>query len=105
MTKVWAPIAKSVELAVGDRRFPMHMDEDGWWTRPDYKLAAGSDYQFVVDGEALPDPRSPWQPEGVHGPSRHVDHSSFPWTDRHWQARPLASAIVYELHVGTFTPE
>ena len=105
MTRVWAPRAKAVELAVGDRRFPLRIDDDGWWATPDYKLAAGSDYQFIVDGDALPDPRSPWQPYGVHGASRHVDHSSFPWTDQHWQARPLASAIVYELHVGTFTPE
>ena len=52
-----------------------------------------------------PIPRSPWQPFGVHGPSRTVDHDSFHWTDTQWQAPPLASAVVYELHVGTFTPE
>jgi maltooligosyltrehalose trehalohydrolase len=64
----------------------------------------GIDYAFVLDnGEPLPDPRSPWQPHGVHGPSRVVDHAAFPWTDKSWRAGPLASAVIYELHVGTFT--
>jgi maltooligosyltrehalose trehalohydrolase len=64
------------------------------------------DYGFRLDDDArlLPDPRSPWQPQGVHGPSRLVDHSDFEWRDRGWQPPPLASALVYELHVGTFTP-
>ena len=55
--------------------------------------------------EDLPDPRSGWQPHGVHGPSRIVDHAAFRWTDDDFQARPLSSALIYELHVGTFTPE
>jgi maltooligosyltrehalose trehalohydrolase len=64
------------------------------------------DYQFVLeDGNAYPDPRSPWQPLGVHGPSRSLDHSRFAWTDQRWQAPPLSEAIIYELHIGTFTPE
>src|SRR5690606_23228897 len=53
----------------------------------------------------FPDPRSPWQPEGVNGPSRVLNHNRFEWTDNGWQARPLAAAVVYELHIGTFTPE
>jgi len=78
---------------------------DGWWVREE-SLPAGTDYAFVIDGgEALPDPRSPWQPEGVHGPSRTVDHDAFAWGDRRFQAAPLASAVIYELHVGTFTAE
>ncbi len=52
----------------------------------------------------LPDPRSRWQPQGVHGPSRMVDHKAFEWTDAHFTAPPLSSAIIYELHIGTFTP-
>ncbi len=77
---------------------------NGWWTAP--APSAGADYALLLDGgPSVPDPRSPWQPFGVHGPSRAVDHAAFPWTDRHWQAPPLESAIVYELHVGTFTPE
>jgi maltooligosyltrehalose trehalohydrolase len=66
----------------------------------------GTDYSFRVDGgEALPDPRSPWQPSGVHGPSRTYDHEGFPWTDGAWRGRPLAGSVLYELHIGTFTPE
>ncbi|CAN5671320.1 malto-oligosyltrehalose trehalohydrolase [soil metagenome] len=102
---VWAPNATSVEAIVRDRTVAMVHSERGWW-RSDTTLEHGDDYAFSLDGgEARPDPRSPWQPEGVHGRSRHVDHSRFGWTDAHWRAPPLASAVVYELHVGTFTPE
>ena len=66
----------------------------------------GTDYAFVLDGgKPLPDPRSPWQPHGIHGPSRTVDHGAFPWTDRRWQPGPLSAAVFYELHIGTFTPD
>ena len=68
-------------------------------------LCPGQDYRFRVNDELVPDPRSPHQPHGVHGPSRAVDHGAFAWTDRHFQATPLPAAILYELHVGTFTPE
>ena len=70
-----------------------------------HRSRPGADYAFVVDGAEppLPDPRSQSQPYGVHGRSRIVDHSAFNWTDARWNAPPLESAIVYELHVGTFT--
>src|SRR5207249_5752070 len=64
-----------------------------------------TDYRFVVDGDALPDPRSPFQPDGVHGTSRVIEPAAFPWTDDGWRGVHLPSAVVYELHVGTFTPE
>lgn len=77
----------------------------GWWA-VETEDSGGVEYGFVLDGAPmLPDPRSPWQPCGVHGPSRTVDHASFRWTDSRWQPPPLASGILYELHVGTFTPE
>ena len=77
----------------------------GWWEADVSDAGPGTDYGFVLDGAGpFPDPRSPWQPAGVHGPSRSVDHTAFPWTDRGWRAAPLASAVLYELHVGTFTP-
>ena len=53
----------------------------------------------------MPDPRSPWQPLGTAGPSRSYDHGAFRWTDRGWRGGPLRGAVIYELHVGTFTPE
>jgi maltooligosyltrehalose trehalohydrolase len=67
----------------------------------------GTDYGFVLngDGTVLPDPRSLWQPHGVHGPSRVLDHATFAWTDEAWRAPELKEAVIYELHVGTFTEE
>jgi maltooligosyltrehalose trehalohydrolase len=66
----------------------------------------GGDYGFSLDGgPPLPDPRSPWQPHGVHGPSRAVDHGAFAWADTSWRGFHLPSAVLYELHVGTFSPE
>ena len=102
---VWSPTATSVEAIVRGRTVSLTRAERGWW-RTDTTLEDGDDYTFSLDGgEARPDPRSPWQPEGVHGPSRHVDHTRFVWTDAHWRAPPHSSAVIYELHVGTFTPE
>src|SRR5436190_3205110 len=102
---VWAPYARCVELDLPARRVPMRQQPHGWWS-VFLDTDSSIEYAFVVDGgDPLPDPRSPWQPFGVHAPSRTVDHASFRWTDDRWQAPPLASAVVYELHVGTFTPE
>src|SRR5258708_11942460 len=84
----------------------MRRDESGGATAEISYEKAGNDYGFILDGKGpFPDPRSPWQPDGVHGLSRLVDHDDFKWTDKKFQAPPLASAIIYELHVGTFTPE
>lgn len=91
-------------MQVGQRSSSMQVADGGWWEAR-LEAAPGTDYAFCLDGsEPIPDPRSCWQPEGVHGPSRVIDHE-FPWSDQKWNALPLASAIVYELHVGTFTPE
>jgi len=100
---LWAPNAKRVEVEIDRKRTPMNAGENGWWSAL-VTAPAGSDYAFILDGgEPLPDPRSPWQSRGITGPSRIVDHQSFSWTDRNWQARPLSAAVIYELHVGTFT--
>src|SRR5438552_9293300 len=83
----------------------MEPSGDGWY-RSSVELEPNADYGFALDGaDPLPDPRSRWQPFGVHGPSRPVNHHSFSWTDRHWQAKPLSAALIYELHIGTFTKE
>ena len=101
--RVWAPAAAQVDLVSGDRRFAMKgPDERGWWSGS----AGVDDYAYSVDGgPPMPDPRSPWQPSGVNGPSRVVDHGAFPWTDGGWGGRALDAALIYELHVGTFSPE
>jgi maltooligosyltrehalose trehalohydrolase len=102
--RVWAPHASRVEIQVGDGRFALVAEDRGYWSITLPPVGPGADYAFVLDdGEPLPDPRSPWQPHGVHSPSRVVDHAAFRWTDASWRAGPLASAVIYELHVGTFT--
>ena len=69
-------------------------------------LPPGTDYAFLLDDddEPLPDPASRWQPDGVHGPSRVYDQAAYQWHDDAWRGRDLTGAVVYELHVGTFTP-
>jgi maltooligosyltrehalose trehalohydrolase len=98
---VWAPAPEVVALRTPEGTLPMQRDERGWW-RTDHPYAGR--YELLVDGDPLPDPRSPWQPEGIRGPSHTVDHDTFAWTDHAWTGRPLSSSVVYELHVGTFTP-
>jgi maltooligosyltrehalose trehalohydrolase len=103
---VWAPAARNVAAVVDGGTVELHRGPDDWW-RADREIAHGTDYGFRVDdGDAvLPDPRSRWQPSGVHGPSRAYDDDLFAWTDRGWEGVPLAGSIVYELHIGTFTTE
>jgi len=80
--------------------------EGGGWFATGAAAEHGDDYGFSMDGgEPLPDPRSPWQPGGPHELSRFVDHDRFSWSDERWRGAPLASAVIYELHVGTFTEE
>jgi maltooligosyltrehalose trehalohydrolase len=104
--QVWAPEAQMVEIELnGKERLPMQQMEEGWWQIEVAEAGIRTDYAFSVDGkQPFPDPRSPWQPEGVHGASRVVDHADFPWTDQRWQPPPLGSSVLYELHIGTFTP-
>ncbi|MEZ2390727.1 malto-oligosyltrehalose trehalohydrolase [bacterium RCC_150] len=105
---VWAPDAGSVTLLAAGQHYQMRPSEDGaggWWTA-DAPLEAAVDYGYLVDGEGpFPDPRSRRQPGGVHGLSRTFDTSSYPWHDEGWAGRGLGGAVIYELHLGTFTPE
>ncbi|HEV2275235.1 MAG TPA: alpha-amylase family glycosyl hydrolase, partial [Acidobacteriaceae bacterium] len=105
--EVWAPAARTVEVKTGETKFPLQRQSGGWWLADVEAATTGTDYWIVVDGQEppLPDPRSMSQPHGVHAASRVVDHAGFAWSDAGWQAPPLASAIFYELHIGTFTPE
>ncbi|WP_267882307.1 malto-oligosyltrehalose trehalohydrolase [Streptomyces sp. NRRL B-24484] len=102
--RVWAPEADMVEVEVDGRPHPMAREGDGssgWWQGE----APDGDYGFRLDGgRALPDPRSPRQPDGPDGLSRAVDHAAFRWSDTPWRGRPLPGSVLYELHVGTFTP-
>jgi maltooligosyltrehalose trehalohydrolase len=105
---VWAPNAERVAVAIGDARYPMSgPDEKGHWSVSVEGAGPGTDYGFVLDDDPkpYPDPRSQWQPNGVHGASRVYDQSAFRWSDSEWNAQPLDRAVIYELHVGTFTAE
>lgn len=100
--RVWAPAAGRVDLVVGEVTHAMAAQEGGWWAGPE--LPDGTDYAFRVDGgPPRPDPRSAWQPHGVHGPSRTFDAARFRWTDGGWTGIDVRGRVLYELHVGTFT--
>ena len=108
--RIWAPKIQSLQLrllsgkAAGDH--PLARVEGGVYETWVRDAAAGDRYSYVVDNtEVLPDPASRFQPEGVHGPSEIVAPATFVWTDARWATRPVRDHIVYELHVGTFSPE
>ena len=105
---VWAPRAQRVALRVPARGadVAMRRDDDGWWHAP-LSLEHGEEYGFVLgdSDSARPDPRSRWQPRGVHDLSAAFDPSRHAWQDTGWTGRQLAGGVVYELHVGTFTKE
>jgi maltooligosyltrehalose trehalohydrolase len=102
--EVWAPRAQTLEVLVNGQTFPMQRSEGDWWKSQIAEAGPGSLYQFRINsGQPLPDPRSAYQPHGIHGPSLVVDHATFRWTDQIWQAKPLSNALVYELHTGTFS--
>jgi maltooligosyltrehalose trehalohydrolase len=104
--EVWAPKAGTLEIDLDGQRHPMQKSGRGWWRGTFAEAKPGSRYSYRIDGgKNVPDPRSNFQPEGVHGPSELVDHAAFAWADQRWQPSPLASGLIYELHVGTFTAE
>jgi maltooligosyltrehalose trehalohydrolase len=105
---VWAPNARSVDLLLDEQRIPLTAAARGYW-QADVSAHAGQNYKYSLDGAAgLPDPRSRWQPAGVHGASQvleaAVPDGRMP-VRASFRAVPLNEAIIYELHVGTFTPE
>ena len=102
---VWAPHRQRVDLVVGGRSIAMRRGDGGWWTASDVDAGPGARYGFALDGgETRPDPRSRSQPDGVFGLSEEVDHGAHTWTDSRWRGRQLEGAVIYELHVGTFSP-
>jgi maltooligosyltrehalose trehalohydrolase len=102
---VWAPAADAVEVVVDGGAYAMAPQDGDWWAADVPGAAAGADYAFRLDGgDLLADPRSPWQPQGVRGPGRLYDHGRFAWADAGWRGVPLPGAVLYEMHVGTFTP-
>lgn len=107
--RVWAPLREKVSLLIPESKqweYTMKRDDVGYWevTVPD--ISPGTRYYYMLDGELQrPDPASRNQPEGVHGPSAVTDPYSYVFTDEQWKGMDLSDMIIYELHIGTFTPE
>jgi malto-oligosyltrehalose trehalohydrolase len=112
---VWAPQARAVTLQVAERAVPMRRSDagpawDGWWRPTGPEPLGEVDYGYVVEGpgatgRVLPDPRARRLPHGVHERARTFDPGVHAWHDEAWTGRQLAGSVIYELHVGTFTPE
>jgi maltooligosyltrehalose trehalohydrolase len=108
---VWAPEAKSVTLLANGQQYPMAGLEaspgaEGWWSASNAPADGEVDYGYLLDGDShpLPDPRSRRLPDGVHALSRTFSPAGHEWQDAGWQGRELRGSVIYELHVGTFTP-
>lgn len=111
--RLWAPSCEQVAVCLADgpdksceRRLPMDDCGEGWFELTVPRAGAGMRYRFEVnDGLRVPDPASRFNPDDVHGASEVIDPVEFDWTDVKWCGRPWEEAVIYELHVGTFSPE
>jgi maltooligosyltrehalose trehalohydrolase len=109
--RVWSPQAKSLQLVLyqrdaGQRTLEMEPEPGGYFVRRERGIAEGQRYSFRIDGgPARPDPASRWQPDGVHRPSAVLLPEQFVWAEGGWTSIPREQLVIYELHVGTFTPE
>ncbi len=107
--RLWAPAARRVTLSLQHTErcaeIPLERDDHGWFELTTKQAKAGSQYFFRIDdGKEVPDPASRFQPREVHGPSEVIDPTAFHWQDQEWNGRPWDEAVIYELHVGAFTP-
>lgn len=108
--RLWAPDCHSVELVISDdparpSDSPLTPEGNGYFSGFVANVDAGTRYRFRLDGAAAyPDPASRFQPDGPHGPSMLIDPAAFAWTDASWPGVSIEGQVVYELHIGTFTP-
>jgi maltooligosyltrehalose trehalohydrolase len=106
--RVWAPEAETVEVVLESQNQAHSMSKtgDGYFALVLPSVGAGTLYRYRVDGKGpFPDPASRFQPDGVHGPSQIVDPGQFEWSDQQWSGIEMTDLVLYELHIGTFTPE
>jgi len=104
--RIWAPALDRLELMLGERAVPMRAAGEGWFEHVATGVQPGQPYAFrLPDGLLVPDPASRAQAGDVHGPSLLVDPGSYAWRNTAWRGRPWHETVIYELHVGTFTPE
>ena len=107
--RVWAPRPSRVELVIQrcqgqSLHVPLDDEADGYFSAVVPGVGHGDRYRYLLDDELCPDPASRFQPDGPFGPSMIVDPAQFRWSDAHWPGVTLAGQIVYEMHIGTFTP-
>jgi malto-oligosyltrehalose trehalohydrolase len=104
--RLWAPLHREVKIELDGETMAMEGVEEGWHQLITDRAQVGSRYRFVLpDGLRVPDPASRHQPADVHGPSEVIDPAAYVWRDAGWTGRPWPEAIVYELHIGAFTPQ
>ncbi|WP_131194428.1 malto-oligosyltrehalose trehalohydrolase [Lichenihabitans psoromatis] len=105
--RVWAPSHQRVSVVLDGGEHPLAADQDGYFAGTIAGLAAGARYRFRLDDDAMlyPDPASRFQPERPTGPSQVVDPAAFGWTDQAWTGLTINGQVLYEMHIGTFTPE
>lgn len=105
--RLWAPTARTVELVLGGAQAPLAMPDIGeGWRELVVEARAGTRYRYRIDGKLnVPDPVSRFNPDDVHGASEVVAPEAFEWPDDDWRGRPWEEAVMYELHIGTFSPE
>jgi maltooligosyltrehalose trehalohydrolase len=102
--RVWAPLPERIALRAGGVEHALEPVGYGVYEAV-VEAEPGTDYEYLLDGTALPDPYSRWQPEGIRRPSRLLDTTAFEWSDGDWQPPGVGDLVLYELHVGTFTRE
>lgn len=103
--RLWAPSADKVTLVLERDELPLFPLPQGWFDVTVAEARAGDRYGFRInDGPLRPDPASRFNPDDVHGASEVIDAAAFDWQDGDWHGRPWQEAVIYELHVGTFTP-
>ena len=104
--RLWAPPHPEILIELDGETKAMQPVGEGWHELVSDRARTGTRYRFVLpDGQRVPDPASRYQPEDVHGPSQVVDPGAYVWRDAGWRGRPWEEAVVYELHIGAFTPE
>jgi len=104
--RLWAPRAQSLAVELPSNSLPMSALDDGWFECITREAGPGTRYQFTVDRrDKVPDPASRYQPSGVHGPSEVIHPEAFEWRQNNWHGRPWEETILYELHLGSFSPE
>jgi maltooligosyltrehalose trehalohydrolase len=108
--RVWAPRPRDVGLVIhrqrgDDLEVPLTCEKGGYLSALVPDVGHGARYRYRLDGRLFADPASRYQPEGVFGPSEVVDSSRYAWKDRSWRGISIEGQVLYELHLGTFTPE